>query len=105
MYHSTSIKQRADVEFKSLERKTISVDNTLSLQPFLQSTVHVLVSFYMQYCSFLMVFINLRNALQRPRQFLKVVTVSYSDFFQQYIVYHGFCRYIIVIRKVHPIRS
>ena len=45
MYHSTSIKQRADVEFKSLERKTISVDNTLSLQLFLQSTVHVLVSF------------------------------------------------------------
>ena len=45
IYHSTSIKQRADVEFKSLERKTISVDNTLSLQLFLQSTVHVLVSF------------------------------------------------------------
>ena len=45
MYHSTSIKQRADVEFKSLERKTISVDNTLPLQIFLQSTVHVLVSF------------------------------------------------------------
>ena len=45
MYHSTSIKQRADVELKSLERKTISVGNTLSLQLFLQSTVRVLVSF------------------------------------------------------------
>ena len=36
-----------------------------------------------------MVFINLRNDLQRPKQFVKVVTVLHSDFFQQYIVYHN----------------